>query len=89
MGSSVSKYYDDCDDWEALKSAAKITDVNWDVYSVEARYAEKGYRDRDLKGDKLKRYVERSMLRDEQRQQRQKEREEYRLYLKLKKKYDK
>jgi len=88
MGSSVSAYYDDCEDWESLCRAAQIT-VNWDVYSREAAYAEKGYRDKNLTGQKLIKYVERAMLRDEQQQQRQKEREEYRLYLKLKKKYDK
>lgn len=89
MGDSRSRYYDDCEDWECLQREADIWDVNWDVYSAEARHAEEGFRKKNLTGGELKLYVKQCLERDKLKIRQQEEAEEYRLYLKLKKKYDK
>jgi len=86
MGDGISRWHDDCDEWEEIRRSAGI-DVRWDVYSSWAAYAMQGYRERKLVGDKLLQYVEKCIARDERKIERQKEREEYRLYLKLKKKF--
>ena len=86
MSDSISAYYDDCEEWESIRRSAGIH-VNWDVYSSWAAYAMQGYRERKLVGDKLLRYVEKCIARDVRKRERQQEREEYKLYLKLKKKF--
>lgn len=89
MSDSRSAYYDDCESWEWLQREADIWDVNWDVYSAEAQHAEQGFWNKNLKGGELKLYVKQCLERDKLKIQQQEEAEEYQLYLKLKKKYDK
>jgi len=86
MGDGIGRWHDDMDEWEEIRRSAGI-DVRWDVYSSHATYARKGYRERNLTGDRLLKYVEQCIARDERKIERQKEREEYKLYLKLKKKF--
>ena len=86
MGDGIGRWHDDCDEWAEIRRSAGI-DVDWDVYSSWAAYAMQGFRERKLVGDKLLQYVEKCIARDERKIERQKEREEYKLYLKLKKKF--
>ena len=86
MSDGISRWHDDMDEWEEIRRSAGI-DIRWDVYSRPAAYAMQGFRERKLVGDKLLRYVEKCIARDERKRERQQEREEYRLYLKLKKKF--
>ena len=86
MSDGISRWHDDMDEWEEIRRSAGI-DIRWDVYSNHATYAMQGFRERKLVGDKLLRYVDQCIARDERKAERQKEREEYKLYLKLKKKF--
>lgn len=89
MGDGIKKWHEDQDDWEHLCKEADISDVRWDVYSVEAGYAEEGFRKKKLSGSELKLYVKQCLERDELKRRQQEEADEHRLYLKLKEKYDK
>ena len=86
MSDGISRWHDDMDEWEEIRRSAGI-DIRWDVYSRPAAYAMQGFRERKLVGDKLLRYVDQCIARDERKAERQREREEYKLYLKLKKKF--
>lgn len=88
MSDGKKAYSEDLDTWLDLCQAAGIPDVKWDVWSAEARYAETGFRERQLTGDRLKKYVARCIEKRDLKIQRQAEREELRLYLRLKKKYE-
>ena len=89
MSDGISKWHDDLDEWAELCRTAGITDVNWDVYSKEAQHAREGYRKKKLRGGELKFYVKQALERDELDRKQQEEADEYQLYLRLKKKYDK
>lgn len=88
MGSSISKWHDDMGEWAAICEGAGLRDVNWDCYSIEANYATEGYRKQGLRGGDLKLYVKQALARDLLKQQQAEEKAEYKLYLKLKQKYE-
>jgi hypothetical protein len=88
MSDGISKWHDDMDEWAAIIMDAGIRDVNWDCYSDEAKYAKEGYRKQGLRGGDLKLYVKQALARDLLKQQQAEEKAEYKLYLKLKQKYE-
>jgi hypothetical protein len=89
MGDSRSKCYDDEEDWYSLKHEAGIGNVPWGVYSTEADFAEKGFRAKNLTSTKLLEYVDKEMKKRDLKIKKDEEREERKLYQKLKKKYEK
>lgn len=60
MGYSRSRIEDDEDDeddWVGFKEVADLKDVNYRLYSVEAKLAKQGYIEHGYKGEVLKMYV--------------------------------
>lgn len=88
MSDGIKRMYEDMDDWDSLKEQANIKNCKWDVYSTEASYARTGFRSKNLTGEKLLKFVQKCLDRDEAKRKKQEIREEIKLYKKLKKKYE-
>lgn len=64
MGDSRKAIAEDEDEWDRLKKAAKLTDVNWDVYSKESTLTRKGF-NLGMRGRRLKLYVKHQLEHDQ------------------------
>lgn len=57
MGCGQKACADDEDEWGDFKTEADIEKVKWDVYSIEASFATKAYKDYNLTGNFLIHFV--------------------------------
>jgi hypothetical protein len=87
MSSIRSAIADDEDEWYQLAQEANVSDMRWDVYSLEADHARLGFRTLGLTGARLKLHVRHEMELVALRRRHLQEQAEYDQYILLGQKF--